>query len=192
MSTRPPPDKGPSTAPFKDRRAPADAQSPAGSLRWLKSLLGRPMGLVRRGGQWKLEVLERRRTAVVDALSWSQLRSELRRRLDDPAHGHAATALRHLVVTINELKRKGWPGVEALPESVLERARLQADMLNGATPSPALTQLAERRGRLQLERHRRSAASAVPQALEISEVTHEEFEAMERSWAGTLPAERPA
>ena len=41
------------------------------------------------------------------------------------------------------------------------------------------------------ERAARLQGEAAGQQLEVSEATHEEFEAMERSWVGTMPPVTP-
>ena len=55
MSSSPPPRKLLRTRPKRERRAPAGAP---GSLRWLHGLLGRPVGLERRDGQWHVVLVE--------------------------------------------------------------------------------------------------------------------------------------
>ena len=107
--------------------------------------------------------------------------------------GIESQVMRHLVYVHDELGRKGWPGVGALPAHVLAKALVQAEMLAGKRPSPTLSMLVDRLRLLQVEaelRAQRESDSAdlrVGESLEVSEATHEEFEEMQRSWAGTPP-----
>ena len=82
MSTSPPTRKGPRRVPVKDRRGAPGAKGTTGSLRRLKGLLGRPLGLERRGGRLRVVLIDRRRASPADQPpSLSQLRAELRARL---------------------------------------------------------------------------------------------------------------
>jgi hypothetical protein len=188
MSTHPP-RKGSGKLPFKDRRAASGSATP-GSLHWLKSLFGRPLGLVRRGSEWHVELVDRRRPTPA-APSMSALRSELRARLGADQNAAAAQAMRHLLFVLEHLRRKGWSGVGGLPSQVIVKALEQAEMVAGQQASPALTALMERLRKLRAAAATREefGERAREGALEVSEVTQEEFDAMERSWAGTIPPE---
>jgi hypothetical protein len=184
------PRKGaPKPAPNVRRPAPDVGVAP-GSLQWLRTLLARPVGLVRRGNDDPSALLERRRDPPGPA-SMSQLRAELRALLSTEALGAAAPAMRHLLFLHQTLTRRGWSGVEALPCEVIGRARVQVDMLASAHPTPSLTYFIDRLGTLHATAQARADRHAHPDAaggaLEVTEATHEEFEAMERSWAGTSP-----
>ena len=192
MSTPRRPPKGPATYPEVDRRAPP---GPVGSLRWLKSLFGRPLAVARQQGKWHV-VLGDRRAPPADAPPALQtLRAELRERLMAHAHDHAAQVMRHLVQVHDELGRKAWPGVEAMSARVLGLALVQVEMLVSDEPSRGLSYLADRlrvihvAAQLREERQARDRAQA--RSFEVSEATHEEFEEMERSWVGTLPPGLP-
>ena len=191
MSTSPPTRNGPRKMPVKDRRAAPGAK---GSLRQLKGLLGRPLGLEWRGGQLHVVLIDRRRASPADQPpSLSQLRAELRARLLAHEHDHTAQVMRHLVFVHDVLGRKGWPGAGALPGQVLGKALVQAEMLASEEPSPSLAMIVERLRLLQVaanlreERETRPKDFEIGERLEVSESTYEEFQEMERSWVGTLP-----
>jgi hypothetical protein len=189
MSTHPP-RKGSDKLPFKDRRAAPGSDASPGSLRWLKSLFGRPLGLVRRGSEWHIGLVDRRRPTSV-APSMSALRTELRARLGAHENAAAAQAMRHLLFVLEHLRRKGWSGVGALPSQVMVKALEQAEIVAGQEASPAMTALIERLRKLHaVAASREEFSTRAPNgALEVSEVTQEEFDATERSWAGTVPPE---
>lgn len=182
---------------LKDRRAPLGKP---GSVRWLKSLLGRPLALERRGQKMHVTLVDRRRSAEqVQADSLARLREELRLRLLDQEHHHAATAMRHLVFVHDVLGRQGWPGVQAMESRVLARALVQAQMLAQRESSRRLVQFVDRLRMFQAaaeareERIGRSGAVVVEPGgdttVDVSEVTAEEFEASQRVWNATQPAE---
>jgi len=182
--------------PLKDRRLPRGAP---GSVRWLKGFLGRPLELQRRDGQLHVTLVDRRRSPeCVRADELSLLREELRARLLSQELEHAASVMRHLVFVHDALGREGWPGLEALPSRLLGKALVQAQMLVGRSASKRLALLI---GRLRVAkvsaelreqpegRERRDPVVAPPGALaslEVSETTHADFEAIERSWVATV------
>ncbi len=180
-----------------ERRAPA---GPKGSIRWMRSVLGRPLALQRRADGLHLTLLERRRPPeVVQAESMARLREELRLRLLELEHQHATMAMRHLVAVHDMLGRKGWAGVQDLKSEVLRMAIVQAQMLLDREPSRRITRLVDRLRLMQaaaeareerLQRH--ALAQAAGEAVQVSEATPEEFEASQRDWEATLPAELDA
>lgn len=178
-----------------ERRSPPGAP---GSLRWFKGLLGRPVALQRRDGRLHMVLVERRRPPEERrAQALEMLRDELRTRLLGDAHEHAAQAMRHLVFVHDELGRKGWAGVEAMPALVLRKALVQAQMLQDQEASPALTKLIDRvrvllvGAELREERQARCVGQRDHAQVEVSEATQEDFEATERSWVGAVPAVKP-
>ena len=189
-----PPAKPTSQADAKERRAPRGAP---GSWRWLRSLLRRPLVLERRGLQWHIVLGDRRQASTARPLSRERVNEELRSRLLAQDVDHAARVMRHLVFVHDELSRKGWRGVEQLPAAVLGKALVQAQMLASDEASPVLAHIVERlhqvhvAAQLRDERKARSLAEGTAR-VEVSEATHEEFEATERSWVGTMsPAAIP-
>jgi len=191
----------------KERRLPSEAGPLRRALRWLGGLLRRPLGFMRSEGHLRFGFVERRR-APPDALEASALRADLRSRMLAYPPDHAATMLSHLVQVHDEFSRAGWQAVKALPPSVLGKALFQAQMLLRDASSPPLKLLVERLRALQptaavaTTKATEPAPTAAPEAqrdekpasgnaLEISEASHEDFEATERSWFGTLPPPAP-
>ena len=132
----------------KDRRLPAEAGGLRRLWRWMKGWLRRPIGLVGAGGHRRLGFVERRKRPA-DALSVAGMRSELRQRLLTLPPERAEQHFSHLVQVHDELGRKGWAGVGALPASVLARALIQADELRREAPNPAMKQLVDKLRTLQ-------------------------------------------
>ena len=181
--------KGNGRKPDRDRRAP---RSKAGSVHWLKGLLGRPLGLERRGGQLHITLVDRRRPPeVVEADAVNRLCAELRARLLAHGNEHAAVVMRHLVAVHDTLSKRGWNGVEALTSTLLGKALDQAQMLATHEPSRGMVDLIERlrvlrtAAEVREERSPRPANGQSAVDLEVSETTHEEFENTERSWEQT-------
>ena len=195
MSDRPPPNKKTSRRrqPLVDRRAPDTGSDAAGSLRKVKGALGRPMRLERRNGQLHIVLVERRRTAPADqAPLLAKIRADLRARLADLVDTPAARLMRHLGLVSAELDRKGWPGVQALPGSVLDKALVQSEMLASEEPSDLLEIFIDRLRLLKVaaevreERQSGSLKDLDDAALVVSEATQEEFDASQRSWESSL------
>jgi hypothetical protein len=161
----------------------------------VKGALGRPLKLERQGTHLQVVLVDRRRVPpAAKSGSTSQLQADLRVRLLDTEHNPAVRVMRHLVLVHDELARKGWPGVGVLPSKVVGKALMQAEMLASQDPSPSMATLIERLGQLKIaaeareERKSQLQEQAQGERPEVSEATHEEFEAMERSWVGTVPA----
>ena len=194
MPTTPPAPKKPRNAPLEDRRAAPGSKGPASSLRWVKGALGRPLGLERRGSQLHVVLVDRRRKpAAEQPLSISHMRAELQVRLLAHEHGQAAHVMRHLVYVHDELGRKGWPGVEALPGQVVGKALVQAEMLASEESSASLVAIIERLRLLKAaadvreERKLQARSQDAEGKLDVSEATQEDFEMTKRHWAGTEP-----
>lgn len=190
MSASPPPRQ----KQIPDRRAPPGRRGLRYALRWLKGLLGRPMGLEWRGRQLHVVIVDRRRKPRADLpLTLSQMRAELRARLIAHEHDNAARLMRHLVFVHDELGRKGWAGIGKLPARLLGKALVQAEMLNTEEPSAALAMVVDTLRPLHVAAEMRQAHAGGEPDLgadsrpEVSEATHEEYELMERSWVGTIP-----
>jgi hypothetical protein len=195
MSTSPPTPKRTGKMPVKDRRAAPGTKGKTGTLRKLKGLLVRPIGLERRDGQLRVVLAERRRPIPVDeSPSPSQLCAELSARLLAHEPDQTAKAMRHLVLVHDILERKGWPGVGAMSGLVLAEALSQAETLASEDPSPHLEIFIEHLRPLQAaadqrdERDSRLHDFKVGENVEVSESDYAEFEDMERSWVGTVPS----
>lgn len=116
-------------------------QSPGvpGSLSWLKSLLGRPLRLVRRNGRLHLVLVDRRRPRdQIEAAAAAQIAKELGvRMLAHPNEGTVA-GMRHLSAVHDTLVRGGWNAVLDMPAAVLGQAAVQARLLVTEAPSRRL------------------------------------------------------
>ena len=123
--------------------------------------------------------------------------------------------MRHLVFVHDALGNQGWAGLETLPSPLLDKALVQAQMLVSQSASDRLTLLigrlrvakvtAELREQRQPREHEeppdppdrpdpRDPQVAAPgiataAAVEVSETTHAEYEAMQRRWVATLSPE---
>ncbi len=125
----------------------------------------------------------------------AELCGELQARLLAHEEDAGALVMRHLVCVHDTLGRTGWAGVEVLPRKVLAMALLEAGMMAEHEPSPLLQTVVARLRDIKLAADRRDERDAelrdwahtdIP---EVSEGTHEEYERMERSWIGTVPAD---
>jgi hypothetical protein len=198
MFKRPPTPQGPRQGPpVTDRRAAAGAPGGvAGPLARLKSLLVRPLGLVRSGIWVRLVLIDRRHPDLGSpAASLPQVRDELRARLIALAMDEGVLAMRELVRVHDTLGRKGWAGVEALPGQELAVAIDQATQLLHEDPSVPMATLVERLRQIliaiEVRNERRSRFQAQDRAdrPEVSEATREEYDEMERRWEDTWPPE---
>lgn len=180
--------------PREDRRAPASAKGLDVTLRRIKGMLGRPVRLQRRDGHLHVVLVDRRKARPVgEPPSMDQLRADLRTRLFVQRDSDALRVMRHLAQVHDELGRKGWPGVAKLPLRVLSKALVQAQMLASEDYSPALGVVIEQLRMLQtaaeLQAERRAQAQAGEPELEVSEVSHLEYEAMQHNWLDTVSPE---
>ena len=112
-------------------------------------------------------------------------------------HPESRKLMRHLGLLERTLRREGYEAVEALPKRVIEQALSQLERLVWDwTP----TGLAELRSRLAVIVKTRAADAGRPAAADsvylpihgrpaadVTEVDHETYEEMERSWTGRLP-----
>lgn len=178
------------TRPRKERRAPRGAP---GSTRWLKSLLARPVALERRNGQLHLTLVERRRPPeVIEQQARDHLRDDVRALALNRRAAHEVAVLRHLLLTLDVLVKRGWEGVGAMPSGVLRKALMQAQLLQGQEPCQALTYLVDRLRVLHVgaglreDRARGLPSPDLSEHAEVSEVSHEEFEARQQAWTHTV------
>jgi len=188
-------------------------------LQDLKSQLGQSMSSMRQFLQ-KPITIGHGRLALGTSTSARQReeRADRRRRvhemksdLDDLLAQHPASRrlMRRLAAVEHTLHTKGLAGVEALPVRILAKALAEMDeLVRDWSP----TGLAELRSRMAVivKMHPLDDASALDAtgpttlgpitvnadlsgpAADVSEVDHAEFEEMERSWVGVVPAARDA
>lgn len=176
--------------PRKDRRAP---RGTPGTTRWLKGLLARPVALERRDGQLHVTLVERRRTPeVIEQQERSALCDEVRVLLLHRGSDHEVAVMRHLVLSLDVLQTRGWEGVGAMASGVLRKALMQAQLLHSQESTPALDHLVERLRLLHVaaglreDRKRGVASPDHGDHAEVSEASHEEFEARQRDWVSTV------
>lgn len=170
------------------------------SLEWVREVLGRQIRLeVGRKRQPQHAALDEKKRedkraddeAVPMSLVMQQC-AEIGARL--LIHDPATQPVRHLFILHDELRNGGWERVEKLPLKVIERALTEAEILDCSEPSPLLTtivaELREQKAAAE-DRAAREAAEGdweVPKVPEVSDSDFAEWELMERSWAGTVPA----
>jgi hypothetical protein len=182
--------------PRHERRAPRGS---AGSLRWVREMLGRPLALEKRSGSTHLVLVERRRRPdVIRAEAMKQLCYETGLRLVEVESPTARHALRHLASVHDALVRKGWSGVEQLDSRTLSKAVVQAQMISSRDATARMRNFIEHLRKLQVAAEVREDRLQHPvhegheSAVEVGESTAEEFEASEREWVGTVvPTEEP-
>jgi len=169
----------------------------ARSLRWVKEVLSRSIKLEQKRAH--AAGAEKDRGPVADpatALLMEQ-RADLGARL--LVHDPATQLVRNLFVIHDELGTRGWAGVRALPLSVVGRALTEAEILHVQESSEMLATIiqtvrsikvaAEARAAQALQETReREWVREQPATPEVSETNYDEYELMERSWIGTVPA----
>ena len=183
MSAKPPTRQAPQAAP------PGPAKR--GSLRWVRDVLGRSIRLEQRKNQLHVALVDPRQDDEPMSLLMQQ-RAELGARL--LVHDPATQIVRNLFIVHDELRANGWTGVESLPLKVTARALTEAEILGVDEPSEVLTTIVEALREIKVAVDARAAQQAleaeweVPQVPEVSDTNFDEYELMERSWAGTVPA----
>jgi hypothetical protein len=165
-----------------------------GSLRWVRDVLGRSIRLEQRKNQLHIALVDPRRPPAAEEPPslLDQQRAELGARL--LVHDPATQVVRHLFIVHDELRANGWAGIEALPAKVIERALTEAEILASLEPSDLLATIIDALRGLKSTADARATAEALdadwetPQMPEVSDTNFDEYELMERSWAGTIPA----
>jgi len=184
MSAKPPTRQAPTAAPA----APAKR----GSLRWVREVLGRSIRLEQRKNQRHVTLVDPRAAAEEPMSLLMQQRADLGARL--LVHDPATQIVRNLFIVHDELRANGWPGVENLPLKVISRGLSEAEILAVDEPSDVLATIIGTLRDVKVAAEGRAAREAleadweVPQVPEVSDTNFDEYELMERSWAGTVPA----
>lgn len=193
MSARPPTRQAPDAQPVDDRSAAPASKDKHGSLGWVRDVLGRSIRMEQRRPQQNGASSESRSKSANSPLSLlMQQRAELGARL--LVHDPATQTVRHLFALHDALRSAGWAGVEALPAKVLDRALTEAEILASDEPAPLLTTIIDNLRELRDAAEERAAQEALQrdyetlQVPEVSETNYDEYELMERSWMGTVPA----
>jgi len=177
--------------PEKDRRA---APGTAPALSRLKGALGRPIGLERRDGGLHVVLVDRRRRP---SHPLADLCAELSARVLDHQDSTGTPAMNELVGVHDALERRGWDGVAPLTATTLKRALLQAELLTAQDTTPTLSAMVDKLRLLHAAAEARDdrlsrRTIAINETTDISESTHEEFEAVTRVWAESTTAPAPA
>ena len=179
-----------------ESRGDADAPPPKRrSLEWVREVLGRQIRLEvgRKQPPQRAATSEKKRDdaeAVPMSLVMQQC-AEIGARL--LIHDPATQPVRHLFILHDELRKGGWERVEKLPLKVIERALTEAEIIECSEPSPLLTtivaELREQKAAADVRAAREAEGDwEVPKVPEVSDSDFAEWELMERSWAGTVPA----
>ena len=177
------------------RPTPAAAPAAAakrGSLRWVRDVLGRSLRLEQRKNQLHVALVDPRAAAEEPMSPLMQQRAELGARL--LVHDPATQIVRNLFIVHDELRANGWPGVETLPLKVISGSVGEAEILAVDEPSELWATIVAQLRDIKTAADVRAAREAldadweVPQMPEVSDTNFDEYELMERSWAGTVPA----
>ena len=191
MSAKPPLRSVP--LPGFDRGRVAAPPVKRGSLRWVRDVLSRSFRLQ----QGRNPASSAADAGIApDAMRDSSLSLLMRQRAELGArllvHDPTTQVVGHMFLVHDELQQNGWPGVDALPAKALERALVEAEILQADEPSTLLATI--------IDRLREAKAAVVARELEqklerefetmkgpeVSDTNFDEFELMERSWAGTV------
>jgi len=184
MSAKPPTRQAPTAAPA--------AAAKRGSLRWVRDVLGRSLRLEQRKNQLHVARVDPRGEAEEPMSLLMQQRADLGARL--LVHDPATQIVRNLFIVHDELRANGWPGIETLPLKVISRGLSEAEILAVDEPSEVLATIITTLREVVVAAEARAAREAleadweVPQVPEVSDTNFDEYELMERSWAGTIPA----
>ena len=163
-----------------------------GSLRWVREVLGRSL---------RLEQPRQATQPAGDAQADTPLSLVMQQRAELGArllvHDPATQVVRHLFIVHDELRNGGWTAVEALPLAVIGRAVSEAEILAVDEPSQLLATIIDALRAIRIAADARATRAAhdaleakweVPQMPEVSDTNFDEYELMERSWAGTVPS----
>ena len=169
----------------------------ARSLRWVKDVLSRSIQLQHKRTHGQSAEKGRGPAADPATTLLMEQRADLGARL--LVHDPATQLVRNLFVIHDELGALGWAGVRALPLTLVGRALTEAEILQHQEPSSLLMTIIETLRSIKISAEAR-AARAVQEKLEkewereqpatpeVSETNYDEYELMERSWIGTVPA----
>ena len=158
----------------------------------MRDVLGRLIRLEQRKKQPHVTRVDPRGEADEPMSLLMQQRADLGARL--LVHDSATQIVRNLFIVHDELRANGWPGVETLPLKVISRSVGEAEILAVDEPSELWATIVAKLRDIKTAADARAAKEAldadweVPQVPEVSDTNFDEYELMERSWAGTVPA----
>jgi hypothetical protein len=187
------------------------AAEPSRPMRWVQDLFNRKLRVERRGAQIHVlldpsqpkppaaEVAEAASARRVEALRLAQ--ADLRQLLD--RHADTRHVVPHLSYVEQLIGRAGLRGIGRLPLPVLHKALTQLESLMHDEPAAGLAELRRRMaGVIAVRLGATPGVQPAPSTamsdfhtedrLEVSEVSHSQFDALERSWSGTAPGELAA
>jgi hypothetical protein len=165
-----------------ERRIDAGRRGLKAWLRRLRGLLTRPLGLKRRGFNFDIVLVDRRRNPPHRIASVTRICNELRARLAALDREHVEQTMGPLIRVHEELRRRGWKGIEAMSSRRLERAARQVRLLHDLEPSAPLARLADRLRLMQAaaeareERVRTVRQQDAAASTEVREADFTEFE----------------
>jgi hypothetical protein len=174
-----------------ERRLDAERGALKAWLRRLRGLLKRPLGLRRRGLHLDIVLVDRRRNPPHYSASVARICNELRARLVALDREHMEQAMGPLVRVYEELRRRGWTGIEAMSSRRLGHAARQVRLLHELEPSAPLARLADRLRLMQAAaevREERARALQQEDAAAATEVCETDFAEFERHDALTPDA----
>jgi hypothetical protein len=175
----------------------------------LKTQLGSSMHTVRRFLQRPITVTQGNVTLGVPASALKEQARDERRRREKrmrrdlyqmlEQHPGSRQIMRHLDLAERTLRSGGLKAFEALPIRVIAKALAQMERLVWDWSPAGLAELRSRMAVMVKNRSREVTAEAISTAslelemaqthvTDVTEVEHAEFEEMERSWAGQMPA----
>ena len=169
----------------------------AGSMQSVQNFLQRPISVAQGGvtlGQSKSSV-QAEKAREAEAQRQRGMRRELYQLME--RHSASRKLMRCLDAVERTLRRGGFGAVEVMPVRVIGRALEELERLVWDWSPQGLAELRSRMAILvksRAEEARRDAESTAAMELDnarpadVSEVEHADYEEMERSWAGHVPA----
>ncbi len=166
-------------------------------LHRLRGLLKRPLGLRRRGLNFDVVLVDRRRNPPHHSASVARICNELHARLAALDREHVEQTMGPLVRVYEELRRRGWTGIEAMSSRGLERAARQVRLLHDLEASAPLARLADRLRLMQAaaeareERGRAVRQQDAAASPEVRETDFTEFERHDTAAPDALDSKAP-
>ena len=169
----------------------------AGSMQSVQNFLQRPISVAQGGvtlGQSKNSV-QAEKAREAEAQRQRRMRRELYQLME--RHSESRKLMRCLDAVERTLRRGGFGAVEVMPVRVVVRALDELERLVWDWSPQGLAELRSRMAILvksRADEARRDAESTAAMELDnagpadVSEVEHADYEEMERSWAGHVPA----
>lgn len=195
MSAKPP-KRLPSRDDVDMRKTDAAPPAKRRSLGWVRAVPGHSIKVEQRNKQLHVAPVDPKREREPDSEKGMSLlqqqRAELGARL--LVHDPATQPVRHLFIVHDELRSGGWEKIEILPLKVIDRALTEAEILGSDEPSPVMTTIIAELRDQKASAETRAAQEAAdddwerPLVPEVFDTNFDEYELMERSWAGTIPA----